>query len=114
LLVGDATRGWHVVETEGGHVSFAPLGDEEQAIARWLTARFGRARTNACCAAPACRMHRRGACAASARSRPGPDPPRLRDPAEIVAAALDGHDLPRAARWRASARCSAASPATRR
>ena len=41
-LVGDPRRGWHVVETEGGHVSFAPHGEEEQHIARWLTARFGR------------------------------------------------------------------------
>ena len=34
LLVGPDERGWRVVETEGGHVSFAPIGEEEQAIAR--------------------------------------------------------------------------------
>ena len=41
LLVGGAGH-WQVVETEGGHVSFAPLGEEELTIARWFTARFGR------------------------------------------------------------------------
>ena len=45
LLVGDDARGWQVVETEGGHVSFAPLGDEEHTIARWMTAKFGRVST---------------------------------------------------------------------
>ncbi len=38
LLVGSQAHGWHAVETEGGHVSFAPLGDEERAIDAWLTA----------------------------------------------------------------------------
>lgn len=31
-----------VLETEGGHVSFAPVGEEEHAILRHLAARFGR------------------------------------------------------------------------
>jgi glucokinase len=115
LLVGGATRGWQVVETEGGHVGFAPLGDEEQAIARWMTAKFGRVSTERLlCGAGL--SHIDAALAAGddlalsgARSRRA-----LRDPAALVEAALDGHDLPRAARWRASARCSAAWPATLR
>ena len=43
LLAGSAAQGWTVVETEGGHVSFAPLGDEERALADWAIARHGRA-----------------------------------------------------------------------
>ena len=31
LLVGSDANGWHVVETEGGHVGFSPIGDEERA-----------------------------------------------------------------------------------
>ena len=45
LLVGSHEHGWHAVETEGGHTSFAPLGDEERAIAAWLTAQHGRTST---------------------------------------------------------------------
>jgi len=89
LLVGDAQRGWNVVETEGGHVSFAPLGDEEQMIARWLTARFGRVSTErVLCGAGLSYVD------AILRSD-GHAPPdvALRDPAEIVAAALEGHDV---------------------
>ncbi|MGH8077651.1 MAG: glucokinase, partial [Lysobacter sp.] len=41
-LVGSEENGWQVVETEGGHVTFAPIGDEEQTIARWMTAHYGR------------------------------------------------------------------------
>lgn len=33
---------WHVIETEGGHVSYAPQGTEEQMIHDWLSARHGR------------------------------------------------------------------------
>ena len=43
LMVGSAGDGWRVVETEGGHVTYAPIGDEEEAIARWMAAHFGRA-----------------------------------------------------------------------
>jgi len=89
LLVGDAQRDWSVVETEGGHVSFAPLGDEEQMIARWLTARFGRVSTErVLCGA--------GLSHIDAVLRGG-DATRndveLRDPADIVKAALEGHDV---------------------
>ena len=89
LLVGDAQRGWDVVETEGGHVSFAPLGDEELMIARWLTARFGRCSTErVLCGAGLSHVD------AILRSEGNaPHDVALRDPAEIVAAALEGHDV---------------------
>lgn len=87
LLVG-GERGWDVVETEGGHISFAPLGDEEQLIARWLTARFGRASNErVLCGAGLSHVDavlRKGMSVTDAE---------VRDPAEIVAAALEGHDV---------------------
>lgn len=89
LLVG-AEGDWRVVETEGGHVAFAPLGDEEQAIVRWMNARHGRTSYErvlsgsglACIDAVL-----RGLDAGSGQA------PQLRDPADVVAAALDGHDV---------------------
>ncbi|QNP39579.1 glucokinase [Lysobacter solisilvae (ex Woo and Kim 2020)] len=89
LLVGDAQRGWNAVETEGGHVSFAPLGEEELMIARWLTARFGRVSTERV-------LSGAGLSYIDAILRSDGNAPHdvaLRDPAEIVAAALEGHDV---------------------
>ncbi|MCI1710993.1 MAG: glucokinase [Chiayiivirga sp.] len=91
LLVGSARHGWHVVETEGGHVSFAPLGEEEEIIARWLTARFGRASTERVLSGDGLSCIDAALRGEEARP-PAGRPPRLRDPADIVAAALDGHD----------------------
>lgn len=89
LLVGDAQRGWEVVETEGGHVSFAALGEEELLISRWLTARFGRASTErVLCGA--------GLSHVDAVLRGGDathGDVEIRDPAAIVKAALEGHDV---------------------
>jgi glucokinase len=87
LLVGDAARGWQVVETEGGHVSFAALGEEEQAIAHWLAGRFGRA-SNERVLSGSGLAHIDAALRGAAY-----DTHALRDPAEIVAAALAGHDI---------------------
>jgi len=90
LLVGSEERGWQAVETEGGHVSFAPLGDEEQAIARWLTAQFGRtSNERVLCGAGLAHVDAvlRGV-THDLDARPA-----LRDPADIVAAALEGHDV---------------------
>ncbi|HJU26300.1 MAG TPA: glucokinase [Rhodanobacteraceae bacterium] len=42
LLVGSRDQGWRVVETEGGHASFAPNDAEEREIVRWIEARHGR------------------------------------------------------------------------
>ena len=95
LLVGGPARGWQAVETEGGHVSFAPLGEEEQVLARWLTAQFGRASNERV-------LCGNGLAHIDAVLREaGPGAPRaplllrepaLRAPADIVAAALEGHD----------------------
>jgi glucokinase len=92
MLVGTAESGWNVVETEGGHVSFAPLGDEEQAIARWLSARFGRASNERLL----CGTGLSHIDAALAGEDPGSPLERslsMREPGAIVAAALEGHDL---------------------
>lgn len=93
LLTGGAERGWQVVETEGGHVSFAPQGDEEQTIAHWLGARFGRVSNERLLSGTGL-SHIDGALAASGHLAPALDRNApLRDPATIVEAALDGHDL---------------------
>lgn len=42
LLVGPQEQGWRVVETEGGHATFAASDDEERAIVRWIEARHSR------------------------------------------------------------------------
>ena len=89
-LVGSQAHGWQVVETEGGHVTYAPIGDEEQAIARWMTAHYGRASNErVLCGKGLSQIDAvlRGADVAAGD-------PRLRDPADIVAAALAGHDVP--------------------
>ena len=92
LLIGSPEHGWQAVETEGGHVTFAPIGDEEHRIARWLEARFGRPSTERVLSGDGLsHIH-----AALQGSEGGPRDGRalpLRDPADIVAAALDGHDL---------------------
>lgn len=90
MLVGAEDRGWEVVETEGGHVSYAPQGDEEQAIARWLTARYGRvSNERVLCGAGLSHID---AVLRGIRA-PGRDRAALREPADIVGAALEGHDL---------------------
>lgn len=94
LLIGDAARGWQVVETEGGHVSFAPQGEEEQTIARWMNQRFGRtSNERLLCGAGLSHID-----AALRDPGTGPSPlgdgaTLLREPAAIVEAALEGHDL---------------------
>ena len=101
LLVGSHGHGWHAVETEGGHVSFAPIGDEERAIAQWLTAKHGRTSTERLLCGKGLSeidVVLRGASAVLPSQVPGPGEtsllaPQLREPAEIVAAALEGHDL---------------------
>lgn len=93
LLVGDRERGWQAVETEGGHVSFAPIGEEERLISRWLDARFGRTSTErVLCGAGLAFVD---AVLAAGDASPSLDAlqANLRDPAHIVAAALDGHDV---------------------
>ena len=92
LLVGDGRHGWQAIETEGGHVTFAPLGDEEQRIARWLNARHGRTSYERLLSGPGISTIDQVLAAG--------DEPSLdalaespRDPSTIVTAALEGHDL---------------------
>ncbi len=93
LLVGSAKTGeWHVVETEGGHISYAPLGEEEHAIERWFTARFGRT-SNERLLSGAGLSHIDAALSGADHPSLQPAHQPLREAAEIVAAALDGHDL---------------------
>ena len=42
LLIGSMEHGWRVVETEGGHASFAPNDDEDREIVRWIGVRHRR------------------------------------------------------------------------
>ena len=84
LLVGDDARGWQVVETEGGHVSFAPQVEEEQRIADWVAARHhGRCSNERLLSGTGLSYIDAvlGGCDS------------LRDPATIVAAAMEGHDV---------------------
>lgn len=101
LLVGSHEQGWHAVETEGGHTGFAPIGDEERAISAWLTAQHGRtSNERLLCGKGLSEIDlvlRGGTTLAPATSlMPGESSLQrqtLRDPAEIVAAALEGHDI---------------------
>lgn len=93
LLTGDAARGWQVVETEGGHVSFAPLGEEEHLIARWLNARFDRVSNERLLCGTGL-SHIDAALASGDDLSSALDQHASgRDPAAIVDAALAGHDL---------------------
>jgi glucokinase len=85
LLVGDDRHAWQVVETEGGHVSFAPQDDEERMIADWVSARHGRCSNE--------RLLSGTGLSYIDAAISDPQRTELRDPAGIVAAALDGHDV---------------------
>ena len=85
-------REWQVVETEGGHISYAPLGEEEHAIERWFSARFGRT-SNERLLSGAGLSHIDAALSGAVHPSLQAAQPKLREAAEIVAAALDGHDL---------------------
>jgi len=95
LLLGCAHGAWQVVETEGGHASFAPLGVEEHQIAHWLNARFGRVSNERLLCGDGL-SHIDAALRGEGMGPPEGPPIALRSPAAIVAAALDAHD--RAAR----------------
>jgi glucokinase len=86
LLVGDDIKGWHVVETEGGHVSFAPQVEEEQMIADWVSARHHGRCSNERLLSGIGLSYIDAAISAPQKSQ-------LREPADIVAAAIDGRDV---------------------
>ncbi|MFU8765140.1 MAG: glucokinase, partial [Haliea sp.] len=83
---------WHVIETEGGHVSYAPQGTEEQMIHDWLMARHGRVSVERVLSGNGLgRIH---------AALSGRDPSRIQTPndsfllpADIVARALAGEDV---------------------
>lgn len=91
LLVGGQERGWQVVETEGGHVTFAPIGDEEQLISRWLTAHHGRASNERVLCGKGL-SHVDAVLRGATHAETG-QVDALREPAEIVASALSGRDV---------------------
>jgi glucokinase len=84
LLLGDASCGWQVVETEGGHATFAPIGAEERRIADRFDAWYGRtSNERVLCGEGLARID------AVLRDV---DATALRDPAEIVRLATEGTD----------------------
>jgi len=88
LLIGDDTRGWRVIETEGGHATFAPIADEDRLIAHRLDALHGRtSNERVLCGSGLAQID------AVMREPDRTDGATLRDPAEVVRLALDGHDV---------------------
>lgn len=83
LAVADSSGGWQTIATEGGHASFATVGDEQLALTQHLAASFGRI-SNERVLSGAGLSHMD----AFVRSDPG----QLRTPAQIVTAALNSDD----------------------
>ncbi|TBR14588.1 MAG: glucokinase [Lysobacter sp.] len=89
LLVDDAARGWRVIETEGGHATFAPVIEEERLIARWLDSLHGRtSNERVLCGTGLAQID----AVIRQPDRPAGVAPVLRDPAEVVSLALEGFD----------------------
>jgi glucokinase len=85
VLVGAGDGRWQVIETEGGHAGFAPSDDEERVIAAWLQTRYGRVSIErVLCGEGLSQI----AAALQEETRAG-DSSRLRDPGEILGAALE-------------------------
>lgn len=82
---------WQVIETEGGHISFAPLGSEERCIHEWLSARHQRVSVERVLSGRGLARIHAALAGDSPSKRETPDQ-RLRRPADIVAAALTGED----------------------
>ncbi|TZF88424.1 glucokinase [Cognatilysobacter lacus] len=90
LLTGDATHGWHVIETEGGHATFAPVIEEDRLIARWLDSLHGRtSNERVLCGTGLAQID----AVMRDPDRPAGQAPVLRDPADVVRLALEGHDV---------------------
>ncbi len=92
LLVGNQQSGWRVVETEGGHVSFAPQDSEDSLVAAWLAARHGRV-SNERLLSGIGLSQIDAALAGRNPDRASTPDASLRDPAAIVAAAVAGNDV---------------------
>ena len=90
LLVGNPARGWDVIETEGGHATFAPIVEEERLIARWLDSLHGRtSNERVLCGTGLAQID----AVIRDPARPAGQAPVLRDPAQVVQLALEGHDV---------------------
>jgi glucokinase len=92
LLVGSTQSGWQIVETEGGHISFAPNGEEEALINRWMHGRFGRT-SNERLLCGAGLSHIDAALSGAEHPMLADHAEAMRDPADIVNAALQGFDV---------------------
>ncbi|MFO7762118.1 MAG: glucokinase [Wenzhouxiangellaceae bacterium] len=86
------SESWHVIETEGGHVSFAPQGSEERMLHEWLHARHGRVSIERVLSGNGlARIHAALSGAPPAKSETPRE--RLASPADIVRRALAGDDV---------------------
>lgn len=92
LLTGSPAQGWHVVPTEGGHVTFAPTDDEEIAIAAWLRARFGRVSTERALSGDGLSYIDAALRGVEPVAAPA-EPRNTRSARDITAAALSGSDV---------------------
>jgi glucokinase len=91
LLADCPTRQWRVIETEGGHVSYAPLGSEERLIHDWLSARHGRVSVERVLSGSGLSKIHAALAGLPASKQDTPDG-TLRAPADIVTSALAGDD----------------------
>jgi len=92
LITEFDVHAWHVIETEGGHVSFAPQGSEERELHEWLQARHGRVSIERVLSGDGlARIH--AALAGRAPSKRETPRESLLAPAEIVRRALAGDDV---------------------
>lgn len=91
LLTGPREQGWRVVETEGGHASFAATDEEERAIVRWIEARHRRVYNELLLSGSGLSRIDASLRGVTPVALPGPQP-GLRTPKEIVDAALHGGD----------------------
>jgi glucokinase len=87
-------NGYHVIETEGGHIDFAPLDAVEDTLVALLRTRFGRVSTERVCAGPGLASIYETLAAIEARSTPPTDERAIWDAAlagsdSLAAAALD-------------------------
>jgi glucokinase len=92
LITQFESENWHVIETEGGHVSYAPQGSEERMIHEWLSARHGRVSVERVLSGNGLgRLH----AALSGRPPSKSETPKesLLSPAVIVERALAGDDI---------------------
>ncbi|HEX6613028.1 MAG TPA: glucokinase [Rhodanobacteraceae bacterium] len=91
LLVGPQEHGWRVVETEGGHATFAASDEEEHAIVRWIAARHSRVYNELLLSGSGLSRIDAALRGIPPVALPAPQP-ELRTPKQIVDAALHGGD----------------------